>query len=307
MTEFIKYMESKNHAKSTQQSYLKYVELFLAWYKSDPINCTKKDILDYLAHLKKHTRQQNISRRSACTALNHYFTALLQAGITATNPVAFIRIRGANKKQLYKIYTPNELTQLADNFYTIFISGFDDSYMKFPTKKHRSFLSRNRNYTMLTFLVYQGLTTTELTQINLNDIDMNKARLTLNNGTAIRNLPIQATQIGALINYINNIRPLYLDYCKGETDKLFFALSAEQYDKTFSKPLRQLTKQVKSIDRNFINFAQTRASVITHWIQTEGLRKAQYLAGHRNIASTEMYLPNDINSLLNDIQKFNPF
>jgi len=84
-------------------------------------------------------------------------------------------------------------------------------------------------------------------------------------------------------------------------------MSAEQYDKTFWKPLKKLITQVKSIDRNFTSFAQIRTSVITHWIQTEGLRKAQYLAGHRNIASTEMYLPNDLNELMNDIQRFNPF
>ncbi len=308
MNEFINYMERKNHAQSTQKSYLKYVELFLQWYKHDPINCEKRDILNYLAYLKKHTKQQNISRRSSLTALNHYFTALLQADMINGNPVALIKMRGANKKHLYKIYTPEELTQLADNFYYVFIQGFDDSYMKFPTKKERSFLSRHRNYAMLTFLLFQGLPTAELPQISINDIDLAKAKVIIRGSKkgAERTLPIQATQMGTLINYINNIRPLYLEQC-GETDKLFFSLSAEQYDKTFSKPLRKLTKQVKSIDNNFVNFAQTRTSVITHWIQTEGLRKAQYLAGHRNIASTEMYLPNDLNSLMNDIQRFNPF
>jgi site-specific recombinase XerD len=301
-------MERKNHAQSTQKSYLKYVELFLQWYRQEPINCEKRDILNYLAYLKKHTRQQNISRRSSITALNHYFTALLQAGMINNNPVALIKMRGANKKKLYKIYTPEELIQLADNFYALFISGFDDTYMKFPTKKERSFLSRHRNYAMLTFLLFQGLPTTELPQINLNDIDLAKAKVIIRGGkkSAERTLPIQATQMGTLIHYINNIRPLYLDYC-GDTDKLFFSLSAEQYDKTFSKPLRKLTKQVKSIDSNFVNFAQIRASVITHWIQTEGLRKAQYLAGHRSIKATEEYLPNDLNELMNDIQKFNPF
>lgn len=307
MKNFISYMESKNHAPRTQSSYKTLVEKFLQWYNQDPINCTKKDILDYLAYLKKHTRQQNISRRSSLTALNHYFTALLQAGVICSNPVAFIKIRGTNKKHLYKIYTPDELTGLADNFYHVFISGFDDSYMKYPTKKQRSFLSRHRNYTMLTFLVYQGLTTTELTQISINDIDMQKARLTLNNGETIRSLPIQATQIGALINYTNNIRPQFLEYCGIETDRLFFSMSAEQHDKTFWKPLKKLMKQLKSIDRNFTNFLQIRTSVITHWIQTEGLRKAQYLAGHKHIQSTERYLPNDIDSLMNEIQRFNPF
>jgi len=309
MEEFIKYMEGKDHSKRTQEGYIKLVEKFLRWYGLDPINCTKKDILDYLAYLKKHTQQQNISRRSSCIALNHYFTALLQADIVYKNPVYLIKIRGANKKRLYKIYTPDELTQLADNFYHVFIRNFDDSYMKHPTKKKRSFFSRHRNYTMLTFLLFQGLPTSELPQINISDIDMNKARVRIRGEKKGRDrtLPIHAAQMGTLIYYINNIRPLSLEHCEIETDKLFFSLSAEQYDKTFCKPLKKLTKQVKSIDSNFVNFAQTRASVITHWIQTEGLRKAQYLAGHKTIVSTEEYLPNDLNSLINDIQTFNPF
>jgi len=301
MTEFIKYMESKDHAQSTQTAYIKSVNVFLNWYQSNPINCSKKDMLDFLTYLKANTNQQNISRRNICIALNHYFTALLQAGLIAHNPVAFIKIRGAYKKRLNKIYTPDELIQLADNFYTLFVSGFDDSRLS-EIQKKKSFLSRHRNYAMLTFMLFQGLPTAELPQININDIDLHKARLTLKN----RTLPIQAAQMGTLIHYINTIRPQFLDMC-GETDRLFFSLSAEQYDKTFSKPLRKLTKQVKSIDRNFKNFSQTRASVITHWLQTEGLRKAQYLAGHKTIASTEKYLPNDIDSLINDIQKFNPF
>jgi site-specific recombinase XerD len=116
MTEFIKYMESKNHSKRTQQSYLKYVELFLKWYKMDAINCTKKNVLDYLAYLKKHTKQQNNSRRSSITALNHYFTALLQAGEIDKNPVAFIKMRGANKNTFTK---STRLTNL-HNLQTIF-------------------------------------------------------------------------------------------------------------------------------------------------------------------------------------------
>jgi site-specific recombinase XerD len=308
MKEFVKYLESINHAKRTQQGYCKYVELFMKWYRQDPINCTKKDILNYLTYLKNNTNQQNVTRRHACTALKHYFASLLQAGTIHQNPLAFIKIRGANKKQLYKIYTPDELTQLADNFYAVFISGFDDSYMKYPTKKKKSFLSRHRNYAMLTFLLYQGLTTSELPLINLSDIDLARAVLKIrsNKKSCERNLPLNASQTGFLINYISNIRPQFLEHC-GQTDKLFFSLCAYQYNKNFSKPLRLLTRQVKAIDKGFVNFSQTRTSVITHWIQTEGLRKAQYMAGHRHIASTENYLPNDLNSLMNDIQKFNPF
>jgi integrase len=77
--------------------------------------------------------------------------------------------------------------------------------------------------------------------------------------------------------------------------------------KTAKIALIKLSEKLKKIDREFSNFAQLRASVITYWIKTYGLRKAQYLAGHKSIVSTEEYLPNLIEDLAEDITKFNPF
>ena len=68
-----------------------------------------------------------------------------------------------------------------------------------------------------------------------------------------------------------------------------------------------LAKQIRQIDKQFINFTQIRASVITSWLKTQGLRKAQYMAGHRNISTTETYLPNNYEDLANDINRLHPF
>ena len=46
---------------------------------------------------------------------------------------------------------------------------------------------------------------------------------------------------------------------------------------------------------------------LTYWIRTYGLRKAQYMAVHKSIISTEEYLPNHIEELAEDITKFNTF
>jgi integrase/recombinase XerD len=70
---------------------------------------------------------------------------------------------------------------------------------------------------------------------------------------------------------------------------------------------RDLTKQVKTIEPSFTNFKQTRASVITIWLKTVGLRKTQYFAGHRSISSTEDYQSNNLDSLTNDIKKIHPY
>jgi len=170
-------------------------------------------------------------------------------------------------------------------------------------------------------LVYQGLTTRELQRITLADLDLNKATVKIS-GTKKsneRNIPLNASQIGTLIHYLNEIRPQFLAFLNTENEQLFLPLpeagrlvvSKVELTKVNNPDLmgviKNLSKQVKTLESKFVNFKQIRASVITHWIKTTGLRKAQYLAGHRYISSTENYLPNDLQSLTEDITKYNPF
>ena len=116
MEDFINYLESKNHSKTTQTAYLRNVNLFLEWYKTEPINCTKKDIIKYLEHLQTQKLQENITRRNSLIAINHYFTFLYKNEEVQGNPTALIKIRGTHKRNLYNIYTGEELQQLYDNY-----------------------------------------------------------------------------------------------------------------------------------------------------------------------------------------------
>jgi len=61
MKEFTEYLQKRDLAKATQSIYLRYVNGFLKWHKKEPINCTKKDIINYLAYLKnkKKSRKYN--------------------------------------------------------------------------------------------------------------------------------------------------------------------------------------------------------------------------------------------------------
>jgi site-specific recombinase XerD len=318
MEDFIYYLQSKNHSKTTQKAYCRNVNLFLEWYKKEPINCTKKDIIKYLEHLQNKKQQENITRRNALIAINHYFTFLLKNEEVQSNPTALLKIRGTHKRQLYKIYTAEELTQLYDNYYHTFLRNFD-TLCYAPNlggiqvnQIEKSLLARQRNYIMLGLLVYQGIATNELQKITINDIDTNKGTVKISSSKKSneRTLILKASQIGAMINYIENIRPKFFTYCE-ERESLFFALPESSKQKTNATNLmhtfKPLTKQVKSIDKNLLNFKQIRASVITQWLKIEGLRKTQYYAGHRYISSTEKYLPNEIDGLIDDITKYNPF
>ena len=113
------------------------------------------------------------------------------------------------------------------------------------------------------------------------------------------------------MHYLQNIRPHLLEYQTKESDKLFLSLPAVN-KKTLNSDISKnvfvrLAKQVRSIDKQFINFKQVRVSLIVFWIKTQGLRKAQYLAWHRHINTTEKLLPNNLDNLTNDINKLHPF
>jgi integrase/recombinase XerD len=197
-------------------------------------------------------------------------------------------------------------------YYHNYIRNFNDSHIKNHTHKQNE-LCRQRNYIMLGVLVYQGLHTNELQRINLNNVDLNKATIKIISGkkTAQRTLPLNASQIGFLINYINNIRPQFQEH-RPDTEQLFITLPTVSTIQASSNNqltdiFKPIVKQLKTINKNFESFKQVRASVITNWLKTEGLRKTQYLAGHRYISTTERYLPNNLEGLIDDIAKFNPF
>lgn len=310
--DFINYLQSKNLATATIKWYTHDLSLFLAWIEKEETQVTKPDVLKYLEHLQTQRQHQNITRRNALIAINHYFTFLLKASEITSNPAALIKIRGAKKKQLYKTYSPEALDQLFDTYYLLFIKIFDDKHIPKNQRQH-SYLCRRRNVVLLSFFIYQGIKTNEVENLCLNDIDFTKATVKMRSTTkkgSDRTLPLKAVQIGFLLNYINEVRPQFFTFCK-ESDKLFFALPASGQKTSKSQNLKYvfkpLAKQVESIDKSFIDFRQIRASVITTWLKTEGLRKTQYMAGHRKINSTEEYLPNQIENLIEDITKFNPF
>jgi len=308
---FIAYLESKNLSTITINRYAISVECFFKWAKKEDIQVTKPDILKYLEYLKKCRGQQNVTRKNELTALNHYFTYLYQSEQIIENPCLLLRIRGTNKKKLHKLYTPEELELLCDNYYQYFVRGYDDSHIPKNQRKQTA-LNHQRNAVILSVLINQGTNTNEIDGIELDDLDLAKASITIRNKrTTERTLPLKATQIGLFISYLQNTRPQLTEYQTKESNRLFLPLPKSGGKTTDSNKLKyfvkSLTVQVKTIDRQFINFQQVRASVITFWIKTLGLRKAQYLAGHRTIVSTENYLPNDIENLTEDINRLHPF
>jgi site-specific recombinase XerD len=309
---FIKYLESKELKAITIEYYVRHVELFFAKTKKEDIQVTKPDILKFLEYLKNKRKIQNFTRYHYLIALNYYFTFLYENEKIAVNPCLFLKIRGVNKKKLHKIYTPEELNQLYDNYYLLFVQNYNDDHHRHEQQKQYSVLYRGRNALIVSILFNQGIATSEIEKIELDDIDLIKATIKIRGGNrrSDRTLPLKATQIGLFMHYLQNIRPKLIEYQTKESNYLFLSLPAISYKKTANDMKRgvftPLTVQIKSIDKHF-TFQNVRASIISFWIKTLGLRKAQHLAGHRNITTTEKYVKNNLDGLIDDINKLHPF
>jgi site-specific recombinase XerD len=311
-SDFISYLQSKNLAPSSITHYVREVGLFFGWIKKEEIQITKPDVLKYLEYLKNKRNLENISRARVLNVLNYYFTLLLKNDLIASNPCALLKIRGTKKKNLYRIYTPDELQTLSDSFYQLYVQGYDDSHIP-QNQRKQSALSKQRNAVILNILINQGTTTKEIDTLQLSDLDLMTATLKVSGSrkSNARTLPLAATQIGVLMHYLQNIRPQLLQHATQDSQRLFLTLPETSKTKSDSTSLmsvfKPLTKQLKTIDKNFSNFQQVRASVITNWLKVHGLRKTQVLAGHRYISSTEQYKTNDLEQLTDDINKLHPF
>lgn len=311
-TEFTAYLQSKGLAQSSIIRYRKDVEQFFAKTTKQAQQVSKADILNHLEYLKQQRKVENVTRNMRLIGLNHYFTFLYEREKISENPCLFLKIRGTKKNTLYKTFTAEQLEQLYDSYYQLFVRNYDHSHMP-KNQRKQSALSKERNAAILSLLLNQGTTTKELDTLLIQDLDLIKATVKIRGGKKSneRTIPLKAEQIGLLIHYTQNLRPQLAQYATLESEKLFLPLpkfSRQTTDKdNLMHVFKHLTKQLKSIEPTFVNFKQTRASVITLWLKTVGLRKTQYLAGHRYISSTERYLLGNLEGLTHDIAKLHPY
>ena len=166
---------------------------------------------------------------------------------------------------------------------------------------------------MLGLLIYQGLTTTNLQKLNVENVQLYKGKIDIlgtkkSNG---RTLELKPWQLMELMEYINEVRPRILEQrtCiehsrNEETEQLFLPLGTSL---KLQNSLTKITKELKKINHKFIDVKQIRTSVIVNWLKQYNLRKVQYLAGHRYISSTERYQQDDLESLHKTINTFHPF
>ena len=286
------YLEKNGYTTKSIPTYLKTQNQFTEWCNSYG---TTAETIDYKTFLKyiEHLRERQLKPRtlkSYVSNLKIYFNYLTEENHRTENIIQNINIKGVKQEVIHNLLTQYEL---------------EDLYQSYNTETGNP-LARKRNKIMLGLLIYQGLTTHNLQQLQVENVQLYKGKIDIlgtkkSNG---RHLELKPWQLMELMEYINEVRPRILEQTNKETEQLFLPLGSSL---KLQNSLSKITTELKKINHKFIDVKQIRTSVIVNWLKQHNLRKVQYLAGHRYISSTERYQQDDLENLHKTINTFHPF
>lgn len=153
--------------------------------------------------------------------------------------------------------------------------------------------------------VYQGLTWEEIENLEPSDINLNRGTILVRRNVRLRQrlLPLNASQVLQIQEYLTLIRPQLLKIKGLSSDKLFTTIGDSQQMKD---ALRELLNELQRKYQFLKSFTQIRTTVIYYWVKEKNIREAQYLAGHASVHSTQRYKQVSLDDLQLQLDLFHP-
>lgn len=281
---FYNYLLDHNKRLHTARGYENEAKLFEKWAEEKGINpakATYKQLLNYIDHCReKGNTPQTLAQK--CQVLKHYFNYKGRGA----NPATGLQIQGKMHRLPKATLSMEELNALYERYNPPGPTG-------------------RRDKVMLGLAVFQGAGLTELAAIELKDVNLEKGCIYLP-GAARSNgrlLELKAGQLPLLQDYLINARPALMQYRKIPTERLIISKGTSV---NLNNTAANCMKKLKEINPKAKDFKQLRISVISHWVKEHGLRKAQYMAGHRYVSSTEKYRGGHLDDLQERLDKYHP-
>ena len=286
------YLEKNGYTNRSIFTYQKSLTRFTKWcvtYGTTAEAIDYKTFLKYIEHLRKGKLKAK-TIQIYVSNLKSYFSYLEQANYREQNIIKELNIRGVKKTIISNYLEFEEL---------------EDLYYSYPTNKGNA-MARKRNKIIVGLLVYQGLNTRDLQLLEVENIQLYKGKIQVlgTKKSNTREIELKPWQLMELMEYINEIRPKVLIATHKATEQLLLPLGSSL---KLGNTLQKLVKELKQINHGFTDIKQVRTSVIINWLKQYNLRKAQYLAGHKYISSTERYVQDDLESLHETVNTFHPF
>ena len=277
----------KNLTKPTIESYKNDLKSFYDFLKKNNFNlfsCTYDDIVLWIELLKKQSFEQTTIARKIST-VRQFFNFLFFERLINTNPAT--NITAPKKKQALPRFLGEEDIKKILNY--LYVNK--DSFKNFQTL-------------LLTELLYAtGLRVSELVSIKLSNLseDLNSIRI-LGKGNKERVIPLAKITKKILSQYLSSSQ--YLKF-KTRFDNLWLFPSKRGHitRQTYYYKLKSIA--IKSgLSTNKISPHMLRHAFASHMLKNGAdLKVIQYLLGHEDISTVQIYTHVNLKDLLNAIKK----
>ena len=280
INDFKNYLElERNYSNNTSLSYVKDVTLFSDFIKKDLLLVDKKDIEKYIRSLNKSSK--TISH--VISSLKSFYNYYMRMGNIKSNPTDQID-RPKIEKKIPEFLTLEEVSSLL-NF-----------------EVNNEFEARNK--AILELLYSSGLRISELTSLELSNIDLDECLVrVMGKGSKERIVPLGDYAIDALKEYIYFYRPMLN---KNNSSYVFLNNRGGVLSRQFIFKVIKEECIKKGIRKN-VSPHTLRHTFATHLLKNGAdLRIIQELLGHENLSTTQIYTHLTNDKLKHDYEDYFP-
>lgn len=280
INDFKNYLElERNYSNNTSLSYVKDVTLFSDFIKKDLLLVDKKDIEKYIRSLNKSSK--TISH--IISSLKSFYNYYMRMGNIKSNPTDEID-RPKIEKKIPEFLTLEEVSSLL-NF-----------------EVNNEFEARNK--AILELLYSSGLRISELTSLELSNIDLDECLVrVMGKGSKERIVPLGDYAIDALKDYIYFYRPMLN---KNNSSYVFLNNRGGVLSRQFIFKVIKEECIKKGIRKN-VSPHTLRHTFATHLLKNGAdLRIIQELLGHENLSTTQIYTHLTNDKLKHDYEDYFP-
>jgi site-specific recombinase XerD len=275
---------AKGNGLNTARAQHYVAQHFESWCKTKRISLLKVDYNKLSLYLGEFKAQGLAPRtlNAKITALQHYFEFLGHK----ENPAVSLRVKGQIRTVPNNLFSDEELEEV---------------FFAYPTYG----VTKKRNQLLLSLAVFQAVRLIEMSRIELTDLLLHEGRITIpaTRNSFSRTLELKPLQMLLFQEFLNNVRPNLKD---AAASQLLFP-SGKDAERNLSNLSFIIAKELVLVYPKFQNLGHVRQSRMALWVKIHGLRKAQYLIGHKFVSSTERYQQIDLETLKEALSKAHPF
>ncbi|MDY0280148.1 MAG: tyrosine-type recombinase/integrase [Salinivirgaceae bacterium] len=290
ISQYIKYIEfERKFSIHTIREYTYDIQLFETFIaekssnSKNPLLATKKDVREWLLLLlKKNEKSSTIHRR--ISSLKSFYRFHIKIGNISKNP-ASNTLLPKKQQHLPSFINEKQATQII------------------PADTPINDIGLLRNNTIIQLLYLTGIRRSELINLKITDIDLNRKYITvLGKRNKMRNVPIPDWFVNHLSHYIARRQ----EEPSEEKNALFITDKGKPlYPKFVYLVVRNALEQITTMEKKSPH--TLRHSFATHMLNNGAdLNSIKEILGHSSLAATQIYTHNNFEKLKSTYKQTHP-